>query len=94
MDAKWALSCKFVTSTKYVFNPGLSVDSKLVSLFRPAFMDEYERLEEELQECYESYMVKFRCLAYLERLLEEHEFAEKQKMEVCLEVDTTYLVKA
>lgn len=48
---------------------------------RPAFMDEYERLEEELQECYESYMVKFRCLAYLERLLEEHEFAEKQKME-------------
>lgn len=48
---------------------------------RPAFMDEYENLEKELKKCYEIYMVKFRCLAYLEQLLDEHEWTEKEKME-------------
>ena len=38
---------------------------------RPAFMDEYERLEVELQERYKVYMEKFRNLTYLEQQLEE-----------------------
>ena len=29
---------------------------------RPAFMDEYEKLEEELRKLYEEYIVKFRCV--------------------------------
>ena len=31
---------------------------------RPAFMDEYEKLEEELRKLYEEYIVKFRCVCY------------------------------
>ena len=31
---------------------------------RPAFMDEYEKLEEELRKLYEEYIVKFRCVYY------------------------------
>ena len=34
---------------------------------RPAFMDEYEKLESDLKKCYEDYMVRFRCLAFLEQ---------------------------
>ena len=29
---------------------------------RPAFMDEYEKLEEELKRLYEEYIIKFRCM--------------------------------
>ena len=29
---------------------------------RPAFMDEYEKLEEELKKLYEEYIIKFRCM--------------------------------
>ena len=32
---------------------------------RPAFMDEYEKLEEELRKLYEEYIVKFRCMSHL-----------------------------
>ena len=34
---------------------------------RPAFMDEYEKLEAELKKLYEDYIVKFRCLSFLEQ---------------------------
>ena len=34
-------------------------------------MDEYEKLEVELKKCYEDYMVRFRCLAFLEQQVEE-----------------------
>ncbi|KAH8037247.1 hypothetical protein HPB51_009690 [Rhipicephalus microplus] len=44
---------------------------------RPAFMDEYERIEEELSQVYATYVVKLRCLAYLEEQLEELEKAQK-----------------
>ncbi|XP_049273866.1 clusterin-associated protein 1 isoform X8 [Rhipicephalus sanguineus] len=44
---------------------------------RPAFMDEYERIEEELSQVYATYVVKIRCLAYLEEQLEELEKAQK-----------------
>lgn len=48
---------------------------------RPAFMDDYERLEEELKRQYEAYVMKFRCLAYVEHLWGEYEWNEKEKME-------------
>ncbi|CAN8007847.1 unnamed protein product [Ixodes pacificus] len=43
----------------------------------PAFMDEYERIEEELSQVYGQYVVKIRCLAYLEEQLEELERTQK-----------------
>ena len=48
---------------------------------RPAFMDEYEKLESDLKKCYEEYMVRFRCLAFLEQQVEEYERAEQERME-------------
>ncbi len=39
---------------------------------RPAFMDEYEKLEAELKQVYEDYIVKFRCLSFLEQQVSEH----------------------
>lgn len=48
---------------------------------RPAFMDEYEKLEDELKKVYEVYVVKMRCLTYLEQLLDELERVEQVKME-------------
>ncbi|XP_023233335.1 clusterin-associated protein 1-like [Centruroides sculpturatus] len=48
---------------------------------RPAFMDEYEKLEKELEAVYNQYLVKFRCLAFLEQQLEELEKAEQEQME-------------
>lgn len=38
---------------------------------RPAFMDEHDRLELELKDCYAIYMEKFRNLTYLEQQLED-----------------------
>jgi len=48
---------------------------------RPAFMDEYEKLEAEMKKCYEEYMMRFRCLAFLEQQVEELERAEQDRME-------------
>lgn len=39
---------------------------------RPAFMDEYEKLERELAEEYEVYVTRFRNLAFLEHQLDEY----------------------
>ena len=44
--------------------------------FRPAYMDEYERLEEDLQKLYDSYMERFRNLAFLEQQLDDHNRVE------------------
>ena len=44
-------------------------------------MDEYEKLESDLKKCYEDYMVRFRCLAFLEQQVEEYERAEQERME-------------
>ena len=44
-------------------------------------MDEYEKLESDLKKCYEEYMVRFRCLAFLEQQVEEYERAEQERME-------------
>ncbi|CAB4061312.1 CLUAP1 [Lepeophtheirus salmonis] len=48
---------------------------------RPAFMDEYEKLEKELKKLYEEYITKFRSLAYLEQQLEEYDRVEQEQME-------------
>ncbi|XP_063790862.1 clusterin-associated protein 1 isoform X2 [Pseudophryne corroboree] len=48
---------------------------------RPAFMDEYEKLEEELQKQYEIYMDKYRNLCYLEQQLEDHHRVEQERFE-------------
>lgn len=53
-------------------------------IFRPAYMDEYERLEEELQKLYEKYMQNFRNQSYLEQLRDEHNQTEMDKTEVKL----------
>ncbi|XP_041605716.1 clusterin-associated protein 1 isoform X5 [Vulpes lagopus] len=48
---------------------------------RPAFMDEYEKIEEELQKQYDVYLEKFRNLAYLEQQLEDHHRMEQERFE-------------
>lgn len=54
---------------------------KSLESVRPAFMDEYEKLEVELQHIYEDYMEKYRNLTYLEHSLEEVNRAEQNKYE-------------
>ena len=49
---------------------------------RPAFMDEYEKTEDELQKQYDIYLEKFRNLAYLEQQLEDHHRIEQERFEV------------
>ncbi len=44
-------------------------------------MDEYEKLEDELKKLYEEYIVKFRCMTYLEQQIDEHERIEQERME-------------
>uniref|UniRef100_A0A6G1R2X7 Clusterin associated protein 1 n=1 Tax=Hypotaenidia okinawae TaxID=2861861 RepID=A0A6G1R2X7_9GRUI len=48
---------------------------------RPAFMDEYEKIEEQLQKQYSSYLEKFHNLTYMEELLEDHQRAEQEMFE-------------
>jgi clusterin-associated protein 1 len=48
---------------------------------RPAYMDEYEKLEEDLQHIYDDYMLKFRNQAYLESVLDEYHKAEADETE-------------
>ena len=59
------------------------VKKRLASLqhVRPAFMDEYEKLEKDLQKQYEVYLERFRNLDYLEFELDELKKAEKEKVE-------------
>ena len=52
-------------------------------------MDEYEKLEEDLQKLYDSYMIRFRNLAYLEGQLEEYNRVEQDKFEVSLALKKT-----
>ena len=57
---------------------------KSLANVRPAFMDEYERMEIELSKMYEIYMEKHCNLCYLEHQLEMHNKVEQGKLEVCL----------
>ena len=51
-------------------------------LCRPAFMDEYEKIEEDLQKQYETYVEKFRNLSFLEHQLEDYHRLEQERFEV------------
>ncbi|MED6257529.1 Clusterin-associated protein 1 [Ataeniobius toweri] len=48
---------------------------------RPAFMDEYEKIEEELQKQYEIFVEKFRNLSFLESQLDEYHRLEQERFE-------------
>lgn len=50
--------------------------------FRPAYMDDYEVLETDLQAIYNDYMMKFRNMVYLEESLEEYQKSENERNEV------------
>ncbi len=52
--------------------------------FRPAFMDEYEKIEEDLQNHYDSFVEKFRNLCFLESQLDEYHKLEQERFEVCV----------
>lgn len=47
-------------------------------------MDEFEKLEQELSLAYDQYVLKFRCLVYLEQQLEDIEKSELEEMRVCI----------
>ena len=49
--------------------------------FRPAYMDEYEKLQEELNNLYVAYLAKYRNLQYLEGELDAFNAAEQEKWE-------------
>ncbi|NXH14520.1 CLUA1 protein, partial [Bucco capensis] len=48
---------------------------------RPAFMDEYEKIEEQLQKQYSLYLERFRNLTYMEQLLEDQRQTEQEMFE-------------
>lgn len=48
---------------------------------RPAFMEEFEKLEQELRTVYDNYLQKCHYLAYLEHLYEDTAKAEQEKFE-------------
>mmetsp|Transcript_3464 Transcript_3464/g.3809 ORF Transcript_3464/g.3809 Transcript_3464/m.3809 type:complete len:408 (-) Transcript_3464:146-1369(-) len=56
-------------------------ENRLKSLtnVRPGFMDEYERMEQELERLYAKYLEKFRNLDYLEHELDLYSQAEEEK---------------
>ena len=62
---------------------------------RPAFMDEFEKLEGDLKKLYEVYMEKFRNLTYLEQIVEAYDRQQQVKVEVgaVLSIDLTIKIK-
>ncbi|KAL5259375.1 hypothetical protein ACHWQZ_G009729 [Mnemiopsis leidyi] len=48
---------------------------------RPAFMDEFEKLEGDLKKLYEVYMEKFRNLTYLEQIVDAYDRQQQVKVE-------------
>ncbi|XP_043945261.1 clusterin-associated protein 1 [Protopterus annectens] len=48
---------------------------------RPAFMDEYEKSQEELQKQYDIYVEKFHNLSYLEQQLDDYHRMEQERFE-------------
>ena len=54
---------------------------KTLTNVRPGFMDEYERMEQELERLYNKYLEKFRNLDYLEHQLDTFNQAEEEKFD-------------
>jgi clusterin-associated protein 1 len=52
---------------------------KSLKSVRPTFMEDYEKLEEDLKVLYQEYMDKYRNLTYLEQQLEEYNRLEQDK---------------
>lgn len=52
---------------------------KGITTVRPAYMDEYERHEQELERLYQIYLEKFRNLDYLEHQMDLYTLAEDEK---------------
>lgn len=52
---------------------------KSLQTVRPGYMDEYERLEQEIEKLYEAYVIRFRNVAYLEHDLDEYSKKEEEK---------------
>ena len=72
-------------SVRWVFFTCLSLDLMIkapIFFNRPAFMDEFERLEQELTALYDNYVLKHRCLFFLEQQLEEVEKTELEHTKV------------
>ena len=53
-------------------------------------MDEYEKLEVDLEKQYETYLERFRNLTYLEQQLEEFSRAEQDRFEVGFNISYLY----
>lgn len=51
------------------------------SFFRPAFLEEFEKLEIELKALYKEYVDRARCVAYLEQVLDDASVAEQERMQ-------------
>lgn len=49
-------------------------------------MDEYEKIEEDLQKQYDTFVEKFRNLCFLESQLDEYHKLEQERFEVCVSV--------
>lgn len=47
-------------------------------------MDEYEKIEEDLQKQYDIFVEKFRNLCFLESQLDEYHRMEQERFEVCV----------
>lgn len=62
---------------------------KTLQTVRPGYMDEYERIEADLFTVYDSYITKFRNLAFLEHQLDEH---NREEQEIQQETDLTLKV--
>ncbi len=58
--------------------------SGYIVCFRPSFMNDYEKFENELNEIYSNYVLKFRILSYLEKELEGHFRNQREKVQVNL----------
>ena len=54
---------------------------KSLQTVRPAFMDEYDRIEQEVERVYEYYVLKHKNLAYLEHDLEKYSKIEEIRKE-------------
>lgn len=54
-------------------------------------MDEYEKIEEDLQKQYDVFVEKFRNLCFLESQLDEYHRLEQERFEVCVCVCVWYV---
>ena len=74
---------KSLAGVRYELYPRLfSFERHLFLLNRPAYMDEYEKIEGDLIKFYSSYIEKFRNLTFLEQQLEDVEQTEQNRDDV------------